>query len=282
MSAQRILVVENDQTFRNVLGRRLEILGFQVDAAENLIVAAGCCDAKTYHLALVDLSLGPELLRGEREDHTNLDGDQVVAMIKAKKEGTRVVVVSGHPAPQVAADALQRYGADYFLSKDLLCQVPLPSERDPLLKIVSEQMQMVKLNILDGFENPVRCITQGQDADLWRHQAVGALQPTSSDKGLHQYLNLLLERLGPARRKRRAAALMDVHPKIGVVEGVFWSKALGMAVHTVLASPMVGVEAVVRERYGDQRPELLLSLTESSINGMVFASPEPRSGFVEP
>jgi len=230
----------------------------------------------------VDLSLGPEVETQDREDFSNRDGCRVVEMIKAKKEGTRVVVVSGHPDTQVAADVLQHSGADYFQSKEPLFHAPLAGAADPLRKIITGQLQLAKLNLLDGFENPVRAITQGRDSDLWRHNAVAALQPTFKDESLNKYLGAFLEELGPVRRKKRAAALMDVRVKDNAVEGVFWSKALGMAVHVVLGTPREKMEGIFRACYGDALPQEVFRLDEFLISGSGYVSPEPRSAFVEP
>lgn len=282
MLVQRILVVENNQSFRNILRRRLESLGFRVDAAASLDEARARCDAKTYHLALVDLSLGAEALTQEHEDYANRDGQQVVQHIKGKKEGTRVIVLSGHPDTQETTDSLQVHGADYFLSKEKLCPGPSGESSDILIKKVDEQLQLVRLNLLDGYENPVRCITQGRNADLWRHNAVDVLKPTFGDKSLDDYLNTFLEHLGPVRRKKGPDALLGVDLKQRLVEGVFWSKALGVAVHAVLTTPRDALEAVLQARYGDQRPEQVFSLNEFLIHGAVLVSPEPRDGFVEP
>jgi CheY-like chemotaxis protein len=282
MLQQRILVVENNAQWRSILSMRLEAFGYLVDPVKNMAEAVQRCESKTYHLALVDLSLGPEPGTQEREDYSNRDGCKVVEMINAKDEGTRVVVLSGHPDPQVAADVLQYSKADHFQSKDPLLQIVTPGMPDPLQTLITEQIAKADLKFLDGFDTPIRCITRGKDADLWRHQAVEALKPTYMDKSLDEYLKKFLRALGPARRRKQAAALLDVRPKDKLVEGLFWSKALGTAVQAILGTPQATVEAAVQARYGSDRPENLYPVNEFLIFGSVFASAEPRSSFVEP
>lgn len=283
MSQHRILVVENNASFRNILQRRLESLGYQADAARNLAEAKRLTDEKTYHLALVDLSLGEEEANSEREDYANRDGHLVVRHIKAKGEGTRVVVLSGHPDTQVATDSLQRFGADYFLSKNQLCPAPTGAPAsDPLPGLIKEQAAKAKLKWRDDYDTPVRCVAQGNGADIWLAQAVEAIKPTYGDKSLHQYLEIMLEALGPARRGKSADALLDVRVRDKAIEGVFWSKAKGCAAHVVLAYPRENLEDILSVRYGAVRPEPLFQLTEHFINGCAFPSPEPRENFVEP
>lgn len=281
MTQKRILVVENNPNLRKMMALMLSGAGYDVDMAEDLIGAARLTDDKTYHLAMVDLSLSKMTDPAQAEDYGNREGVSLLERLRGKKEGTRTMVVSGNPETQVVANALLKSGADAFLSKKYAQQAEA-GFRELLLSNVAEQLELARLNVLDGHENPVRCITQGRDTDIWLHNAVAALAPANKDRGLMEHLKAFLDELGPARRMKTAPALLEVHPKIGVVEGVFWSKSLGSAVHAVLASPMVGVEGFMKARYGAELPVKIFDRSLHNIRGCAFENDSPRSGFVEP
>jgi len=119
-----LLIVDDDEPFRNRLGRALEKRGFQP------ILAAGVADA---HKIVKEISPAFAVIDLRLEDG---DGLQVVQQIHEKQAGCRVIMLTGYGNIATAVAAVKAGAIDYLskpadaddVEKALLAK---PGERPP-------------------------------------------------------------------------------------------------------------------------------------------------------
>jgi two-component system, response regulator RegA len=99
-----LLLVDDDVTLCDVMGRALTARGFAVTAVHTLDDALRAIDADPPEFALVDLKLADQ------------SGLKVVARLKAADAHTRIVVLTGHASIPTAVEAI-KLGATYYLTK---------------------------------------------------------------------------------------------------------------------------------------------------------------------
>jgi len=283
MEAIRILIVENNEEFRNTLERILSGLGHAVAAVGSLEQALGLVAARTYHLALVDLSLSELASAQAEEDFKNQDGLKLVRQILGSGEGTQVIVLSGQPDPQVVADSLQEYGAHSFLAKKVFRNPEPGFGVEKFLALVQKHLGKVHLEIQDGHDNALRCLTMGKDSDIWIDQALRAFNPTYGQDGLRRYFTDFLNRLGPVRQLCGNPWAITPDMRRNRALGRFWSKAHGTACLAVFGASRALLEEEIAERVPQPLTPLLPDCVEFNIHGRVYALPEePRHLFREP
>jgi len=116
----RILVVDDDESIREVLATILEDNGYTVDTAKNGREAVKKSEAKYYNLALMDIRL------------PDVEGTRLLTKIKATTPKMRKIIITGYPSLQNAIEALNK-GADAYVMK--------PFDMDNVLKTIKEQLR---------------------------------------------------------------------------------------------------------------------------------------------
>jgi two-component system, response regulator RegA len=104
MSARRLLLVDDDETFRVRLARALAARGLDVATADGLGAALESATRLPPQLAVVDLKM------------PGGSGLEVVERLVALVPGVRVVVLTGYGSIASAVEAMHR-GAHHYLSK---------------------------------------------------------------------------------------------------------------------------------------------------------------------
>jgi two-component system response regulator RegA len=99
-----LLLVDDDVTLCDVMGRALTARGFAVTAVHTLDDALRAIDGDPPEFALVDLKLADQ------------SGLKVVARLKAADAHTRIVMLTGHASIPTAVEAI-KLGATYYLTK---------------------------------------------------------------------------------------------------------------------------------------------------------------------
>ncbi len=109
--ALRALVVDDDNSWQQILSEILSDCGLEVDAAGNVDDAALLLKSQPHRLAVVDLSLSPN-------DHNNVDGLRVLDSIRRLDPNCRAILLTGFATVELAVTALTDYGAFTFLRKE--------------------------------------------------------------------------------------------------------------------------------------------------------------------
>jgi DNA-binding NarL/FixJ family response regulator len=113
MTAQvlRALVVEDDNSWQQILSEILADCGLEVDVAGSVDEASLSLKAQPHRLAVVDLSLSPN-------DHNNYDGLRVLDAVRRLDPNCRTILLTGFATVELAVTALTDYGAFTFLRKE--------------------------------------------------------------------------------------------------------------------------------------------------------------------
>lgn len=107
----RVLVVEDDPAWQQILAELLTDAGLTVDLADSAAAASACLRAASHRLAIVDLSLGGS-------DHRNQDGLAVLEAVRRLDPGCTALLLSGYATVEIAVSALTQYGAFTCLRKE--------------------------------------------------------------------------------------------------------------------------------------------------------------------
>ena len=107
----RALVIEDDQSWRQIIGEILSDCGLEVEFATNLDEAILALKSQSHRVAVVDLSLSPN-------DHNNYDGLRVLDSVRKLDPNCRAILLTGFATVELAVTALTDYGAFTFLRKE--------------------------------------------------------------------------------------------------------------------------------------------------------------------
>ena len=111
VQALRALVVDDDNSWQQILSEIISDCGLEVDVASSVDAAALALKAQPHRLAVVDLSLSPS-------DHNNVDGLRVLDSIRRLDPNCRAILLTGFATVELAVTALTDYGAFTFLRKE--------------------------------------------------------------------------------------------------------------------------------------------------------------------
>jgi DNA-binding NarL/FixJ family response regulator len=107
----RALVVEDDNSWQQILSEILTDCGLEVDVTGSLDDASLSLKAQPHRLAVVDLSLS-------LNDHNNVDGLRVLDAVRRLDPNCRTILLTGFATVELAVTALTDYGAFTFLRKE--------------------------------------------------------------------------------------------------------------------------------------------------------------------
>jgi DNA-binding NtrC family response regulator len=139
MATERVLLVDDEPEFMQLLAERLESRGIEVDAAgsggEALEKAGGNC----YDAIILDLRM-PEM-----------DGIETLRRLLAKNPGLQVILLTGHATLQTGVEAI-KLGALDFLEK--------PAEIHQLMEKIHEAKAQKMLLVQKESEERIRNILE--------------------------------------------------------------------------------------------------------------------------
>ena len=116
----RILIVDDDESIREVLTSILTDEGYIVDAVDTGEKAIKATYEKFYNLVLIDIRL------------PDMEGTKLLTELKDTVPRMRKIIITGYPTLQNAIEAVNR-GADAYIVK--------PINMDEALKTIREQLQ---------------------------------------------------------------------------------------------------------------------------------------------
>lgn len=121
MSEQiKLLIVDDEVKFLETLAKRMELRGFEVTTAVNGDDALATADKEKFDLALVDLKM------------PGMDGDELLAKLKANHKYLEVIILTGHGSLDSAVECT-KLGAFGYL--------PKPYEIDKLSETLKEAFE---------------------------------------------------------------------------------------------------------------------------------------------
>jgi DNA-binding NtrC family response regulator len=100
----KILVVDDEDALRTVLSAELNSEGYEVGTAADGMEAVAELQKKNYDLVLLDIKM------------PNMNGFEVLKVIKEKHPGTRVIMLTGFADLKNAIES-KKLGAEDFVSK---------------------------------------------------------------------------------------------------------------------------------------------------------------------
>ena len=107
----RVLIVEDDPSWQNLLSELVNDLGFHLDIAATLEEAETFLRDSSHRLAIVDLSL-------DMDNHRNTDGFQLLQMIQQYDPLCTPLILSGYATVEQAVRGIKEYGAYTCLHKE--------------------------------------------------------------------------------------------------------------------------------------------------------------------
>ena len=189
----RVLVVDDDAGWRQILSELLSDAGYQVRACSSYGEAAGCLRRETYRLAVVDLSLDGSVW--SQDATQELNGYHVLQM--AHDLGAATVVVSGVASAGDIAHAYEDYGVFSYVEKRSF-------DRRAFLRAVAEACAACEseqdLSVLTARETEVlRLLAQGKT----NKDIADAL--VISGNTVKRHLKAIFDKLGVHTRAAAAA-----------------------------------------------------------------------------
>ncbi len=97
----RILIIDDEKSIRNVLREILEYENYEVDEAENGLLALDMARQASYDIVLCDIKM------------PRMDGLEVLEQIKAFSDA-QVIMISGHGTIETAVEAIRKGAYDYI------------------------------------------------------------------------------------------------------------------------------------------------------------------------
>jgi DNA-binding response OmpR family regulator len=104
MKHKKLLIIDDERRFADMLAKRLNLRGFKCDACYRGQEALEILEQKKFHLILLDLHL-PDIY-----------GTEVLTRIRQNDESTPVIVVTGHGTEKDRLECIQQ-GAYAFMHK---------------------------------------------------------------------------------------------------------------------------------------------------------------------
>jgi len=116
----RILVVDDDESIREVLKAILEDEGYTVESVDTAKKAVQKTKRKIYNLALIDIRL------------PDMEGIELLTKMSDATPKMRKVIITGYPTLQNAVEAVNK-GADVYIVK--------PFDMEKVLETIKEQLK---------------------------------------------------------------------------------------------------------------------------------------------
>jgi DNA-binding NtrC family response regulator len=139
MAEAKVLIVDDEQEYLDILSERMEGRDFEVDKAQNGLEALDKLNRGTYDAIVLDMMM------------PGMDGLETLQRIREKHPGMQVILLTGHATVQKGVDAI-KLGALDFLEK--------PAEIETLTAKIREakdnRLLLVKKQNEDAVKNALR------------------------------------------------------------------------------------------------------------------------------
>ena len=250
----KVLIVEDEATWRKLYQKVLEKEGYRVWTAGSLPEAFDLLDRHFFHVAIVDIRLVDS-------QPGNQDGIEVVKRISQADEGTRAIIITAFGTIKMTRDAFKQYKVFEFMEKQT-------HDQTRFCQVVEQAVEEARGQVMD------RKVRGPGLRDLIRGFSPQEIQKALASGGLEELDTLfrgLLYDLHPLLPDRQEARLIERKGKPAMVEAYYWSRMLDQPI-MVRFGQRQEVEAEAREF--DKHPQELRAKlkvrTSDHFGGIVY------------
>jgi ActR/RegA family two-component response regulator len=209
----KVLIVEDEATWRKLYQKVLEKEGYRVWTADSLPAALDLLDRHFFHAAVVDIRLVDNQIG-------NQDGIEVVKRISQADEGTRAIIITAFGTIKMTRDAFKQYKVFEFMEKQT-------HDQDKFCQVVEQAVQEARGQVMD------RRVRGSGLRDLIRGFSPQEIQEALASGGLEELDTLfrgLLYDFHPLLPDRQEARLIEREGKPVTVEACHWSRMSGQPI----------------------------------------------------
>jgi ActR/RegA family two-component response regulator len=250
----KVLIVEDEATWRKLYQKVLEKEGYQVWTAGSLSEALDLLERRFFHVAVVDVRLVDN-------QPGNQDGIEVVKKISLADEGTGAIIITAFGTIQMTRDAFKQYKVFEFMEKQThdqnrFCQVVEQAVEEARSQVMHRKARRLGLrDLIIGFS----------PQEIQEALASGGLEE------LDALFQGLIYDFHPLLPDRQGARLIEREGKPTMVEVCSWSRMSGQPI-LVRFGRRQDVEEEAREF--DKRPQesraKLTMRTSDHFGGIVY------------
>lgn len=208
----KVLIVEDEATWRKLYQRVLEKEGYQVWTASSLPEALDLLNRHFFHVAVVDI----RLVDGQPG---NQDGIEVVKRISQADEGTRAIIITAFGTIQMTRDAFKEYHAFEFMEKQT-------HDQARFCRVIEQAVEEARSQVID------RRVRGPGLRELVRGFSPQEIQAALASGGLEELDTLfrgLLYDFHPLLPDRQEARWIG-EEKPTLIEACYWSRMLGQPI----------------------------------------------------
>jgi len=149
-----ILIIDDDQEFRNTLTRILQDEGYMVEIAENGKKAIHMCEKTPFDVALIDIEL------------PDTKGTELLRILKTKQPKIVRIIITGHPSVENAAKSVNERADGYIMKPfeipELLGMIKklIEEKANSYLAMFAEVEQAKKTTPIFRYQHPDKWHTQ--------------------------------------------------------------------------------------------------------------------------
>lgn len=131
----KILFVDDEKEYREVIAKIIRANGYEIDLAENSEVAFNKIEANDYDLLLSDLVM------------KDIDGLQLMAKVKEKHPSIEVIIITGYGSVKNAVDAMKKGAFSYFIKSNNPDELLIEIEKIKKLKGLKDENKQLKKEV---------------------------------------------------------------------------------------------------------------------------------------
>jgi CheY-like chemotaxis protein len=209
----KVLIVEDEATWRKLYRKVLEKEGYHIRAAGSLPEVLDLLDRHFFHAAIVDIRLVDS-------QPGNQDGIEAVKRIAQADEGTRVIVITAFGTIRMTRDAFKQYNVFEFMEKQT-------HDQAGFCQVVKQAVEEAESQAMErrGRGLGLRDLIQGfSPQEIQKALASGGLEE------LEALVKGLLYDFYPLLPDREETRLIEREAKPAMVEVCYWSRMSGQPI----------------------------------------------------
>ncbi len=176
----KILVVDDEESIRNLMRMNLELDGYSTVTADNGATALEILEKESPDIVLLDVRM------------PGMEGTEVLSRMKALNSDTEIIIVTGHGDMEMAVECLRKEASNFLtkpVSEELLSLAVKRAEEKLALKsklkqytrnletlvreanLELERAYQFRENIIENSPDAIVCIRKGGEIIIWNSAA---------------------------------------------------------------------------------------------------------------